>query len=554
MLFVEATSKRRFWPNLDASKSGALRFALTMVVVDYVLVRFFDGSPATYFASFSVVAVLWFMDFEGTAVDRLKAFTLGTIAGLVGTAAGCIGSTNSVLATAIAFVFVTAYSFTRVLPGGFAQGAIGPQLGLLLALLTPNSNQHVGTATLGWLAGSAISIAIAMTMFPRQSTDDLRQVLSQWCMVAKRIAADPTHVADVDKSRLNELDDAAQKLSPGSRAIAISPHVRATMDLQLFTTYATSSLIKQPPPEFATEHAQIVSDLGQQATELEAATSIHGPAYPWIRPRRKFRTLRSNLSWHSPAVRDSLRIGFAVAVAVAVARLTGVEHGFWVSAVVLCISSAHITLHGTSKAALQMAVGSALGLGLAAVAVVFVPGLWVLPLLGLAAFVSKLESTRNAFLVQMTYTPFCVLNVAVLSWPNVTVSHDFRLEDVALGALVAVIATFIAAPKSTTKALDVLWSHVTLSAHRVLSSLVHSQVLDSKSEVTSAPGDTSDWQDFESAKERYVDSYHFLKPALPQDQAAAQRARAAWAQQIGLSRVSNHPRAWHHELESTEPV
>lgn len=265
------------------------------------------------------------MDFGGTIGERLVAYGFGALAGAVGVVIGSLASGSTVLAVIAAFIVVTTFSMFRTIPWVSPVASVGPQLGLLLALLTPGSSSHIWVQTAGWIAGSAVAIVAALVIFPR-------------------------------KERSNSTSQA---------------------------------------------------------------------------PTRKL------------ALEDSLRVGLAVSLAVLVAKLTGVEHGFWVAAVALCIASTHVQQVETARAAKQMTLGAVGGVAIAAVAIYLLPHAAIFVLLPIAAFWSKYESERRPFTVQLTYTPFAVFNLTLLQWPQHEVLHSFRLVDVAIGAGVAVVATVI---------------------------------------------------------------------------------------------------------------
>lgn len=306
--------------------AAAFRFAITILAVDLMILWLIPGSPAVYFVSFSVVACLWFMDFGGSVRERLIAYGAGTLAGTIGVIIGTLAGGYTVLAVITAFVVSTAFSMMRVLPGVRPIAAVGPQLGLLLALLIPGEPAHLWSQTLGWIVGSAIAIVAALLIFPRRTP---------------------------------------------------------------------------------------------------------------IKPTGPTPTGRL-------ALMDSARIGLAVSLAVLVAKLTGVEHGFWAAAVALCIASTHLPRKDTNRAAVQMTLGAVGGVAIAAAAIYLLPPTAVFVLLPIAAFWSKFDSGRNSLLVQLTYTPFAVFNLTLLSWPQPGDARSFRLEDVLIGAGVAVVATWIA--------------------------------------------------------------------------------------------------------------
>lgn len=76
--------------------------------------------------------------------------------------------------------------------------------------------------------------------------------------------------------------------------------------------------------------------------------------------------LRAELSWRAPWMRNALRLGIAVALALSVVAYTGVDRGYWV--VLGTISVLRMDLRGTGRSSWQVIqgqlLGFALGLGL----------------------------------------------------------------------------------------------------------------------------------------------------------------------------------------------
>lgn len=595
MTAVEARQGHR-WA-VDARTAGALRFAATILLIDVLIVLVIPGAPASFFMSFAVVATLWFMDFQGTVSERLKAYGIGVAAGLFGVVIGTLCGGNTYLAVAAAFVLSTAFSFARILPGAFAQAVVGPQLGLLLALLTPGEPDHLGAHAAGWLIGSVVAVVVAMLVFPRQASQELRLLLAQWCLRAKKVVA--SFPGDPSPQQLIELQEAAAQVAaaePGSgirsSPVAASVHALAAMQLHVSSAspcleaviadsarsaahpkdspgldcatvaafensagYLAGSSPATPPVDLENVRAEDAREVaGQASTTLEQGQS-HGAvellqAYHRNRiasliamqmqdfalaasnARRRVSggwsghrvasikdTLAANLNWQSPALRDSLRIGIAVAGAVLVAKLLGLDHGFWVASVALCVSCGHLSRRGTDNAAGFMVVGATLGVSIAALAVVTLPAIAIFVLLPVAAFISKFEATKSAFIVQLTYTPFAVFNLTALGWPDGGTARTYRLQDVVVGALVAVVATFVATPKSQRRALDRLWLPARSASDDLFRSLAGE----------SGPGK------FPVASQRFVETFQFLASDLDPADRASQLERVAWLQQVELT-------------------
>ena len=590
---------------------------MTILVVDVAIVLAIPGQPASFFISFAVVATLWFMDFDGTARERLAGYAIGSGAGIVCVAVGSLAGGSTPVAVLTAFVVCSAFCFVRILPGTLPQCVVGPQLGLLLALLTPDEPNHLWSHVLGWTLGALVSVAVAMVVFPRQESAQLREVLASWT----RKLGDIVRRADVGPAseELREFAAYSQYVEqysggPALHTNSLAPTIHALVELKdrvpsdaacisavlqefpahaptLSTTAELSAATADalhaadaaltganaPQPVGMTQvrardARAVVESVACQLGAADSATTIgflhryqgrrivsliamqvqdfalasrgvrHRPD-PSHELHGVGTTLRRNLTWQSPAVRDCLRVGFAVALAVLVAKLLGVEHGFWAASVALTISSAHLTRRGTQNAAGQMVAGAVGGFAVAAVALAVLPPVFVFGLLAIAAFISKYEAGRNALVVQLTYTPFAILNLACLDWPASSVSHDFRLRDVAIGAGVAVVAALIATPADPQRRIDRLWLGVAAAA---------TQLVDdprAQADRTAPPA-----RQFELTSVRYLDAVRFVAPALAATALPRQRARAAWIRQVEYTIAAGHVALAEHRAPTDQRI
>jgi uncharacterized membrane protein YccC len=156
--------------------------------------------------------------------------------------------------------------------------------------------------------------------------------------------------------------------------------------------------------------------------------------------------LKAELSLRAPWMRNALRLGFAVAVALGVVHLTGVDRGYWV--VLGTLSVLRMDLRGTGKSARQVIQGQILGfvcgfllLGL----FIDLPWLaWVLlPIV--AGVQGYMANNVSVVWQQMGFTVLLVTMVS-LSAPSRDLAL-LRLEDVALGMAIAVIVSLLVFPR-----------------------------------------------------------------------------------------------------------
>jgi uncharacterized membrane protein YccC len=169
--------------------------------------------------------------------------------------------------------------------------------------------------------------------------------------------------------------------------------------------------------------------------------------------------LRANLSPRSYWLRNAVRSAVAVSAAIVIARLLGLQHGIWVAVSALSVIQVTFTSGGSSRSALRTAVGSAVGIATAGLIIWVFPQWWILAiLLPLAAFFAKWAAIGLPLLGQFAYSPFCVINVAVLSWPEPIHLVDVRFQDVCVGMLVALLATLLTFPHGLGRLLAAGWA------------------------------------------------------------------------------------------------
>ena len=162
---------------------------------------------------------------------------------------------------------------------------------------------------------------------------------------------------------------------------------------------------------------------------------------------------RGFLDTASVAARNSLRTGVGLALAVATTHLIPVQHGFWVvlAAMVVLGSSASSTGTKVVRAVVGTAVGVTLGGAL--IAMVGVDPAVLASLLPIAVFGAAYVSRVSSFAAgqaAITMTVLIILNlVAPVGWRL----GLLRVEDVIVGAAVAVIVSLLLWPRGADAAV-----------------------------------------------------------------------------------------------------
>ncbi|GGL99972.1 FUSC family protein [Nakamurella endophytica] len=160
-----------------------------------------------------------------------------------------------------------------------------------------------------------------------------------------------------------------------------------------------------------------------------------------------------HLDRESVTLRNALRSGLALALAVAVARVTGVEHAFWVVLGTLSVlrSAALNTGQTAVRALLGTVVGFAVGAGLIVLLGVHAPVLWALfPVAAMLAGFAPAAISFAAGQAAFTVLVLILFNIIVPTGWTVGV---VRVEDVALGCAVGLVAGLVAWPRGAAGAL-----------------------------------------------------------------------------------------------------
>jgi uncharacterized membrane protein YccC len=210
-------------------------------------------------------------------------------------------------------------------------------------------------------------------------------------------------------------------------------------------------------PSFQARALGIVTELVADATlELagaqEAGDRRLGP--PDETPSRQFsRRLSSHLSFHSVWFRNAVRGAVGLGLAVGVAEVTAVEHGFWV--VLGTLSVLRSNALGTGATALRAVGGTAVGFLVGAAIMIGVGSnpvlLWVL--LPLSVLVSGAAPSMISFAAgQAGFTLVVVIlfNIIVPTGWKVGLT---RIEDVAIGCGVSIVVGLLFWPRGATAAL-----------------------------------------------------------------------------------------------------
>ncbi|NQU37123.1 MAG: FUSC family protein [Actinobacteria bacterium] len=159
------------------------------------------------------------------------------------------------------------------------------------------------------------------------------------------------------------------------------------------------------------------------------------------------RILRSNLTLRSPWMRNSLRAGLALAIAIAVVAFTQVDHGFWVA--LGTIAALRLDVVGTTKTALRAIIGTTAGFAIGS-AILFALGnqeiaLWIL--FPVAVFLSAYTPAVMGVAVgQASITIFVIVLYSIIIGPTFKTGQD-RVIDVAIGLAISLFVSLLMWPR-----------------------------------------------------------------------------------------------------------
>ena len=166
-------------------------------------------------------------------------------------------------------------------------------------------------------------------------------------------------------------------------------------------------------------------------------------------PRRSLRMqLSAQFTLTSPWMRNAIRSAIGLGLGVLVLQVTGVGHGFWVLLGV--ISVLRLDAVGTRQYALRAVLGSFIGVAVGLIVItVFVTSpavLWILlPILTLIG--TWATGAVNYPSGQVAFSAMVLVALGILQWPPKVQDGITRVEDIAMGAGVALLVGFLFWPR-----------------------------------------------------------------------------------------------------------
>lgn len=297
---------------------AALRFALAIVVADALVWWIFGQGTPVVMGSFAVICLLYFLDYPGSARDRVVGYSAAAGIGAFAVAAGTLLTQPLVVAVIAALAVSFAFTYARVLRGFAGRASVGLPGAFFLPVMADVPVSELPSMVSSWLIGSAVSIAAGLLVFPRNETGPTRHLIGDWlrqaaaiCSAQARGLCPPAASADLHATtaqilasahdsevvlgmvgeRQRALAEMVQGTQWGSAALDVLATVPAPPDgtptqtlrlLEASSAAFTSAAMTVTDPEAPSEVPDLAAvreqDLDQLGTITQAQLAQHYPA------------------------------------------------------------------------------------------------------------------------------------------------------------------------------------------------------------------------------------------------------------------------------------
>ncbi len=504
---------------------SAVRFALAIVIADAIVWWIFREGTPVVMGAFAVICLLYFLDYDGTARERIVGYTAASAVGVIAIVLGTVLATPLVVAVLGAFVVSFAFSYARVLRGYVARASVGLQGAFFLPLMADVSVGELPSMLGSWLIGCVVAIIAGLVVFPYRRSGIVTRLIAQWLDQAAHVTApraerefsnvtvdnlvattleldqaihgtrvnpgivgqreralvhlvDGTHWSInafqlFESTRMKSMDDSQEHSQEDSRGETL-----LRLSSQAFADAALALEAPTPPrnvPNLAqAREADLQSLAHASATQVQQhypirlisiaamrmlwlAGLVRGHAYP--KPdlgndadSSPLALLRLNIGWRSVWFTNALRTGAMTAACVLLVRELGLSHGLWVVLAALSVTQVTFSASSSGSSSLRIGLGAMAGVAVASLGTLLhFPHMVFVILVPVLAFLAVVASNVGVFTAQFMYTPFALANLAAIEWASDRDLELARLENIALGALIAAIFAVVIFPFGLSK-------------------------------------------------------------------------------------------------------
>ena len=178
---------------------SAIRFAIAMVVADALVWWLFREGTPVVMGSFAVICLLYFLNYEGSATERLVGYVVAASVGIGAVALGSVLASPLWLAVLGAFVVSFSFAYARVLKGYVAKASVGLQGAFFLPLMADVPLSDLPSMVGSWIIGSAVAISAGLVVLPNRRSVIVLDLVSRWLGLAREISAARSSTLSVEE-------------------------------------------------------------------------------------------------------------------------------------------------------------------------------------------------------------------------------------------------------------------------------------------------------------------------------------------------------------------
>lgn len=217
------------------------RAAILMPALFALGEKVIQNADMSYFIAFGSFAMLLFVDFGGTRLDRLRSQTLLGLACALLICLGTLASRSTVIGTAAMFVVALVVLFSSVVSSVMASATTPLLLAFILPVTIPGTVSQIPERVAGWGIAAAVSLFAITLMWPAPANFPVEGRLVDACRaLAARIRAEVAWVRG---------GGAETEAAYVQRRTAADASVRALEQLFLATPYRPTGLSTQDRAE-----------------------------------------------------------------------------------------------------------------------------------------------------------------------------------------------------------------------------------------------------------------------------------------------------------------